>query len=139
MQARLMHRFVAMGHQRKTMVGFVQKPVLLVEEGGIVDHQIVFHVHQQVGPGTVGDQMIAACEGQLPGSVRLQPNHLDPGAEQIQHLIQLMLPVGADADLQLKWGLVGRKVVDPFVMDVEDGQLGLALQPQQAVQAAIQG
>ena len=65
--------------------------------------------------------MIPAGQGQLAGIVRLQPDDLDPRAEQIQHLIQLMLPVGAHADLQLEWGQLARSVVDPLLMDVENG------------------
>ena len=45
------------------MLGFLQKPALLVEERGIVDDQIVFQIHQQVGPGTVGNQVITAGQG----------------------------------------------------------------------------
>ena len=36
------------------------------------------------------------------GGLWLQLHDLDPRAEEIQHLIQLMLSVGAHADLQLE-------------------------------------
>ena len=121
------------------MLGFLKKPALLVEEGRVVDHQLVFQLHQQVGSGTVGDQVITAGQGQLPGIVGLQLNHLDPRAEEVQHLSQLVFAIRAHTDLQLEWRQIGWSMVDPLLMDIENSDLSLALQPEQTVQATVQG
>ena len=69
MDFRMIYVFITMGHQAEAMICFLQEPELLVEKGRVVDHQIIFQIHQQIGAGTVGDQVISAGQRQILGCV----------------------------------------------------------------------